>query len=184
VQVRKSTATPVPAPRDAAQLVPRGRSGRFIPQRINYLWLGTAEGLVRFDGNQFTVYDRTSTPALPSGNIKSLAVAADGALWIGFRRHGLARLHANQLTRWTTTEGLSGNEIVSLVTTPDGSIWAGAATQGLNRIRQGRVTIYRRQQDLPDNDCYALAVAPRAAFSSGLRQESRTSRTQVSSRSL
>ena len=114
---------------------------------------------MRFDGNQFTVYDRTSTPALPSGNIKSLAVAADGALSIGFRRHGLARLHANQLTRWTTTEGLSGNEIVSLVTTPDGSIWAGAATQGLNRIRQGRVTIYRRQQDLPDNDCYALAVA-------------------------
>jgi ligand-binding sensor domain-containing protein len=45
-----------------------------------YLWLGTAEGLVRFDGHRITVYDRTSTPALPSGNIHSLAVAADGAL--------------------------------------------------------------------------------------------------------
>ena len=124
-----------------------------------YLWFGTAEGLVRFDGNRFTVYDRTSTPALPSGNIQSLAVAADGALWIGFRRHGLARLHAGQLTRWTTAQGLSGDEIVSLLTTPDGSIWAGAATQGLNRIKDGRITIYRRAQGLPDNDCYALANA-------------------------
>jgi signal transduction histidine kinase/ligand-binding sensor domain-containing protein/ActR/RegA family two-component response regulator len=124
-----------------------------------YLWFGTAEGLVRFDGNRFTVYDRTSKPALPSGNIKSLAVAADGALWIGFRRHGIARLHAGQLTRWTTAEGLSGNEILSLLTTPDGSIWAGAAAQGLNRIRDGRVTVYRREQGLPDNDCYALAIA-------------------------
>src|SRR5215203_2330838 len=89
-----------------------------------YLWLGTAEGLVRFDGHRFTIYDRTSTPALPSGNINALAVAADGALWIAFRRHGLARLHEGQLTRWTTTEGLSGDEIISLVTTADGSIWA------------------------------------------------------------
>lgn len=125
-----------------------------------YLWFGTAEGLVRFDGNRFTLYNRTSTPALPSGNIQSLAVAADGALWIGFRRHGLARLHAGQLTRWTTTEGLSGNEIASLLATPDGSIWAGAGTQGLNRIRGGRITIYRREHGLPDDNCYALAIAP------------------------
>src|ERR1043165_9672212 len=32
-----------------------------------YLWFGTAEGLVRFDGDRFTIYDRTSSPALPSG---------------------------------------------------------------------------------------------------------------------
>ena len=126
-----------------------------------YLWLGTAEGLVRFDGQRFTVYDRTSTPALPSGNINSLAVGADGALWIGFRRHGLARLHLGRLTRWTTAEGLSGDEIVSLVTTADGSVWAAAAREGLNRIRDGRITIYRREQGLPDNDGYVLATAAR-----------------------
>ena len=126
-----------------------------------YLWFGTAEGLVRFDGHRFTIYNRTSTPALPSGNISALAVAADGALWIGFRRHGIGRLHKGQLTRWTTAEGLSGDEVDSLVTTADGSVWAGAARQGLNRIRDGRVSTYRREQGLPDNDCHALALAAR-----------------------
>ena len=41
-----------------------------------YLWFGTAEGLVRFDGNRFTVYDRTSTPALPSGRHSFIRIAA------------------------------------------------------------------------------------------------------------
>lgn len=124
-----------------------------------YVWFGTAEGLVRFDGNRLTVYDRTSSPALPSGNIQSLAVAPDGALWIGFRRHGLARLQNGKLTRWTTAEGLSGNQIDTLLAAPDGSIWAVATAQGLNRIRDGHITIYRREQGLPGNDCHSLALA-------------------------
>ena len=138
--------------------LPQNSVRSIVQTAEGYLWFGTAEGLVRFDGNRFIVYDRTSTPALPSGNIQSLAVASDGALWIAFRRQGLARFHAGQLTRWTTKEGLSGNEIDSLLATPDGSIWAGIATRGLNRIRDGRVTTYRREQGLPDNSCYALAV--------------------------
>ena len=142
-----------------AEGLPQNSVRTMVQTPEGYLWFGTAEGVVRFDGNRFTVYDRTSLPSLPSGNISALAVAADGALWIGFRRHGLARLHDGQLTRWTTIEGLSGDEIVSLVTTADGSVWAGAARQGLNRIHNGRVTIYRREQGLPDNDCSALAVA-------------------------
>jgi signal transduction histidine kinase/ligand-binding sensor domain-containing protein/ActR/RegA family two-component response regulator len=124
-----------------------------------YLWFGTAEGLVRFDGNRFTIYDRTSSPALPSGNVQSLAVGPDGALWIGFRRHGLARLHDGKLTRWTTAEGLSGNEIDALLAAPDGDIWAVATAQGLNRLRDGRITTYRREQGLPGNDCHSLALA-------------------------
>ena len=80
---------------------------------------------MRFDGVRFTVFDRSSTPSLPSQNVDSLAVAADGALWIGFRRRGLGRLHAGRLTTWTTAQGLSANDVISLTTTSDGSIWAG-----------------------------------------------------------
>ncbi|MGD0129131.1 MAG: hypothetical protein ABSF46_27720, partial [Terriglobia bacterium] len=35
-----------------------------------YLWLATEEGLVRFDGVSFTVFDKRSTPALRSNNIR------------------------------------------------------------------------------------------------------------------
>jgi signal transduction histidine kinase/ligand-binding sensor domain-containing protein/CheY-like chemotaxis protein len=144
-----------------AEGLPQNSVRTIVQTREGYLWFGTAEGLVRFDGVRFTILDRTSTPALPINNIDSLAVGADGSLWIGLRRYGLGRLHDGQLTLWTKTQGLSANEIVSLAATPDGSIWAGTTGQGLNRIRDGKVTIYRREQGLPDNDCTALAVSSR-----------------------
>ena len=34
-----------------------------------YLWLGTAEGLVRFDGVRFTVFDVGNTPALGNSRV-------------------------------------------------------------------------------------------------------------------
>jgi signal transduction histidine kinase/ligand-binding sensor domain-containing protein/ActR/RegA family two-component response regulator len=139
--------------------LPQNSVRAIVQTREGYLWFATAEGLVRFDGVRFTVYDRTSTPALPVANIASLAEAADGSLWIGLRRYGLARLHEGAVTTWTTAQGLSGSELLSMTATPDGSVWAGAAGHGLNRIRDGKVTIYRREEGLPDNDVFALTPA-------------------------
>ena len=143
-----------------AEGLPQNSVRSIAQTREGYLWFATAEGLVRFDGVRFTVYDRASTPALPAGNIDSLAVGADGALWIGFRMGGIGRLHNGQLRLWTKQQGLSTNEIDSLVVMPDGSVWAGT-NSGLNRIKNGKVTVYGREQGLPDEHVYALAASPR-----------------------
>src|SRR3954466_6818361 len=48
-----------------------------------FLWFGTEEGLVRFDGFRFTVFDKSNTPALGTSEISVLLADSDGALWIG-----------------------------------------------------------------------------------------------------
>ena len=47
-----------------------------------YLWLGTFNGLARFDGVRFTVFDSGNTPALSSSRITRLEVDSQGDLWI------------------------------------------------------------------------------------------------------
>lgn len=39
-----------------------------------YLWLSTAEGVVRFDGVRFTTFDSTNTPEIKSNNLQALLV--------------------------------------------------------------------------------------------------------------
>lgn len=54
-----------------------------IQSREGYLWLGTYDGLTRFNGVEFRIFNRTNTPALPGDNISSLLEASDGSLWVG-----------------------------------------------------------------------------------------------------
>jgi ligand-binding sensor domain-containing protein/signal transduction histidine kinase len=58
--------------------------------RDGYLWLGTLNGLVRFDGIRFTVFDESNTPGLNSGGIVKLFEDSQGNLWIGTETAGIA----------------------------------------------------------------------------------------------
>ena len=46
------------------QGLPQNSVTAITQTRDGYLWLGTQEGLVRFDGVRFTVFDTRSTPEL------------------------------------------------------------------------------------------------------------------------
>ncbi len=46
-----------------------------------YLWLSTSDGVVRFDGRAFTVFDAASTAGLATSRQDEVAVASDGAVW-------------------------------------------------------------------------------------------------------
>jgi ligand-binding sensor domain-containing protein len=61
-----------------------------------FLWLGTEDGLNRYDGYNFTVYrhdDRDST-SLPASLISCVYIDRSGALWVGVPGHGVARFDA------------------------------------------------------------------------------------------
>src|SRR6266446_211718 len=57
--------------------------------RDGYLWVGTANGLARFDGVRFVTFDPVNTPALGHARIQDLFVDNGGTLWINTYRGGL-----------------------------------------------------------------------------------------------
>src|SRR4026208_1610832 len=69
--------------------------------RDGYVWIGTEEGLARFDGIRFTVFDKQNTPQLKSNYIRTLLADRQGALWIG-TAEGLVRMLKGTFTLFTT----------------------------------------------------------------------------------
>lgn len=54
-----------------------------------YLWIGTYNGLARFDGVRFVTFDPVNTPALSQTRVQGLFLDANGTLWINTFRGGL-----------------------------------------------------------------------------------------------
>src|SRR5207253_11357684 len=76
---------------NAEQGLPQNSVTSILHTRDGYLWLGTFNGMARFDGVQFKVLEPGNTPGLPSNRILSLFEDGRGALWIGTEEGELAR---------------------------------------------------------------------------------------------
>lgn len=103
-----------------------------LQTRDGYLWLTTFNGLARFDGVRFTVFNTNNSPGMSANDCTVLHEDAAGALWIGTGESGVMRLQNGVFTSFTTAQGLPRGSVRRiqrgpagelLVTTGWGSAW-------------------------------------------------------------
>ena len=93
-----------------------------VETRDGYLWMGTANGLVRFDGIRFTTFDPANTPGLPTADVYGLTRDLQDGLWLTTRR-GVLRYHDGKFTPMPRPQdGLQGG-VFNIVADARGNVW-------------------------------------------------------------
>jgi signal transduction histidine kinase/ligand-binding sensor domain-containing protein/CheY-like chemotaxis protein len=89
-----------------------------------YVWVGTQEGLLRFDGAHFKLFDQDSSPRLPFAMVHALLPAPGGTLWIG-SEEGLLRMRDGEITDCSQRLGLPSSIVNVLAIDHAGTLWVG-----------------------------------------------------------
>jgi signal transduction histidine kinase/ligand-binding sensor domain-containing protein len=102
--------------------LPQNSIYALLQSRDGYLWLTTSDGLVRFDGVRFTVFERETTKGLDSNRLMALFEDREGALWIGTEDRGILRYKGGIFTSYTTKDGLLPSQATSFTEDKDGKL--------------------------------------------------------------
>lgn len=93
--------------------------------RDGYIWVGTDDGVARFDGLRFVAFG--AREGLRSGPVSALFGDSHGALWVGSVGNGLSRLQHDQITTFTAQSGLPSGVITALAEDRKGQLWIGTS---------------------------------------------------------
>jgi len=116
--------------------LPVNAINHLIQSRDGYLWAATFDGLVRFDGVKFTVFNSASSPGLPSNRIIRLEEGVRGDLWLATEQGHLVRRRAGRF-RVMLGPGCIAPKYFQLAHHPDGTTWSGTC-DGLAQLSEDR----------------------------------------------
>ncbi|MCP4156716.1 MAG: histidine kinase, partial [bacterium] len=116
-----------------------------IQDHRGFMWFGTDNGVNKYDGYHFTVYEPEpgNKHSLSDGTILSLCMDSDGNLWIGTRSSGLDHFYPreNRFENFRRDPenplSLSDNELLCIYENPfvkDNILWIGTSKGGLNKF--------------------------------------------------
>ncbi len=112
-----------------------------LQDRQGFVWIGTKDGLNRYDGYEFTIYRKVAADSASLSNNYVTALFEDrrGFLWVGTLEGGVNRLdrasgHFQRYLHSPPLPGsISGNHITAIAEDNSGSLWIGTS-HGLNRL--------------------------------------------------
>jgi diguanylate cyclase (GGDEF)-like protein len=95
---------------------------------VGYLWVGTDNGLRRYDGYEYTLFSNNSEEIGGSNSVSKLLIDSGQRLWIGSRVLSTFNTDSETFDNYPVT---GGNAIWGLAEGPDRILWLSAESHGL-----------------------------------------------------
>jgi signal transduction histidine kinase/ligand-binding sensor domain-containing protein len=118
--------------------LPQSAVSSVLHSSSGYLWVGTYNGLVRFDGENFQSFDKSHWPELKSGRVTALFEDSRGKLWVGDEMGGLSIVSEEGMTFRALPRNWSARSITAIRESIDGGIWLLLSNGELVRQRDGK----------------------------------------------
>src|SRR5437870_6234057 len=121
---------------DTEERLPQNSVIALTQTRDGYLWLGTGNGLARFDGIHFKTFDEGE---LNSRKIVRLFEDSQTNLWVGTEADGVALVKDGKVIHPEIGRGKAEGPLVAACEDPTGGVWLQMASGGVFRYRAGKV---------------------------------------------
>jgi ligand-binding sensor domain-containing protein len=118
--------------------LPQNSAQAILQTHDGYLWLATFDGLVRFDGVRFTVFNSSNRPGVESNRFTCLYGDPEGTLWIGTADAGLTRYRQGTFSTYPPPPYLAKTtRVTGLAGDAAGHLWALMSDHELQRPLSG-----------------------------------------------
>lgn len=131
---RGQVGAPVPVAASEGQVLSAVHA--IAEDREGFIWVGTADGLFRYDGAAFHAYRRRQGDprSLPDNTVRALLVTRGGTLWVGTQERGLARFDRRTESFAAYSPGRDGAWVSALFEDRDGALWVGTEAGAIARF--------------------------------------------------
>ncbi len=99
-----------------------------IQDKTGYIYIGTYGGLVRFDGVEFVVLNKSSNENYNFVSARKIFADSKGNLWVGSNDEGIIEISGHNIITYNTSCGLPNNSIRGIAEDKNGNIWVGTAS--------------------------------------------------------
>lgn len=123
-----------------------------------YLWIGSNEGLIRFDGVEFKVFTTATHPQLKSNVITNLYEDSKKTLWIGTAGGGLTIYQKGKFSNWSQPEGLVSSIVSDIIEDEKGQLWIGTPS-GLCWFNGKKFKYFTTKDGLSSREIHSFYLA-------------------------
>ena len=144
-----------------AEGLPQGTVMATLQDSQGFVWLGTQDGLVRYDGHELVryAYSRSLQAGLPGNFINQIVEDSQHNLWIAIKDAGLARWNraSDSFTVYrhdpANSDSLSSDAAHALLVDAHGRIWIGTSDAGIDVLdpATGRINHLHHSSSDPDS---------------------------------